>query len=77
MLFAHILPAESDKIVGLNASKFATENGMLFALNKVAYDKVCEIADALEQSIVSAKVETNQQVNIKKDNEGQEKINNI
>ena len=53
MLFAHILRTESDEIVQLNASKYATENGTFFALDKPAYDKVCEIAAAFEESITS------------------------
>ena len=53
MLFAHILRTESDEIVQLNASKYATENGIFFALDKPAYDKVCQIAAVFEQSIIS------------------------
>ena len=53
MLFAHILRTESDEIVQLNASKYATENRTFFALDKPAYDKVCEIAAAFEESITS------------------------
>ena len=52
-LFAHILRTESDEIVQLNASKYATENGTFFALDKPAYDKVCEIAAAFEEPITS------------------------
>ena len=53
MLFTYIFSTEGDEIVQLNASKFATENGIFFVLDKPAYDKVCEIAVAFEQSNVS------------------------
>ena len=42
-----------DEIVQLNASRYATENGIFFALDKPAYDKVCQIAAVFEQSIIS------------------------
>ena len=71
MLFAHILPTESDEIVQLNASKYATENGTFFALDKPAYDNVCEIAAAFEENNTSGceddpedEVEDNQEVNV-------------
>ena len=63
MLFALILRTESDEIVQFNASKYATENGTFFALDKPAYDKVCEIAAAFEESITS---EYEKQLKLKK-----------
>ena len=51
MLFAHVLRTDNDEIVVLNATRFVTEEGTFFAMEKTAFDEVSLIAEAFEQSI--------------------------
>ena len=51
VLLVHLLRTENDEIVVLSFTKFATEKGSCFAIEKAACDEIRRIADAFEKSI--------------------------
>ena len=52
MQFAHILRTEKDKMVQVNATRFATEKGIFFAVNKAGFEEIRETVLAFECSVV-------------------------
>ena len=63
-------------MVVLSFTKFATEKGTFFAVEKVAFDEVRRIADAFEQSITcdcqkSKKASSDEEESSQEDDEGQ------
>ena len=52
MQFAHILRTEKGKMVQVNATGFATESGIFFAVNKAGFQEIRETVLAFECSVV-------------------------
>ena len=52
MQFAQILRKEKDEMVQVNATKFATEKGVFFAVDKTGFEEIRETALAFECSVV-------------------------
>ena len=52
MQFAHILGKEKDKIVQVNATRFATDKRIFFAVYKTGFEEIRETALDFECSVV-------------------------
>ena len=52
MQFAHILRKERDEMVQVNATRFATEKRVFFAVYKAEFEEICETTLAFKCSVV-------------------------